>query len=79
MRKSVYGVGEGWDWGGGGGDAAGEDYGWGCQFEVDALGKGNARVACYRCGGKGHMAKECSTPAGMVEGGKGSGKVCGER
>ena len=23
------------------------------------------------CGGKGHLAKECSTPAGIVEGGKG--------
>ena len=72
MGKSVYGVGEGWDWGGA--DAAGEDYGWGREAEVDALGKGNAGVACYRCGGKSHMAKECSTPAGMVEGGKGKGK-----
>ena len=66
VDRGVYGIGEGWDWGGceqpGGDD--------GChEWAVDALGKGNAAVACYRCGGKGHMAKECSTPAGMVEGG----------
>ena len=75
MGKSVYGIGEGWDWGGA--DVGGDDGGWGCEAEIDALGKGNAGVACYRCGGKGHMAKECSTPAGMVEGGKGKGKGSG--
>ena len=35
MGKSVYGVCERWDWG------AGEDDLWGCEAEVDALGKGN--------------------------------------
>ena len=62
MGKSVYGVCERWDWG------AGEDDLWGCEVEVDALGKGNVGVACYRCGGRGHMAKECSTPVEIVKG-----------
>ena len=45
------------------------------ERELDALGKGWPGVKCHRCGGVGHMARECGTPAGkgienMGKGGK---------
>ena len=48
------------------------------DYEIDALGKRWAGVKCHRCGGVGHMAKECGTPPGKgIEGmGKG-GKAWG--
>ena len=41
-------------------------------LEVDYVGAGGQ---CYRCGGKGHMAKDCATAKGKgIEGDKGKGK-----
>ena len=43
----------------------------GQQLEVDAVGRA---VICHRCGGWGHMARECPTPDGKGPKGKGKGK-----
>ena len=46
------------------------------EWSVDAV---TAETQCYRCGGRGHMASRCATPAGKAKGkgfdkGKGKGK-----
>jgi len=55
-------------------DAGGDD-----EEAVDMVGKGG--VQCYRCGGQGHMSKNCATPEpakgkskGNAKGAKGSSK-----
>ena len=45
--------------------------------ELDALSKGKGKgkgVACWNCGGQGHLASQCPTPKGEVKGQKGPGK-----
>ena len=44
------------------------------QVDLDAMGKGD--MSCYRCGGKGHMARDCPTP--MMKGDKGKGDYKGK-
>jgi len=40
-----------------------------CEYEVDAVG---AHTQCYKCGGYGHLARDCATPVEAK--GKGKGK-----
>ena len=42
-----------------------------CDLDVDAV-NGKGGVFCYRCGGQGHIAAKCATPA-PAKGGKGKG------
>ena len=52
-------------------------YGEGGEDEINSLGKGG-KGNCYRCGGYGHMAKDCPTPE--VKGNlKGGGKGYGDK
>ena len=60
---------------GGGKWSMSEGEGWDREWGVDAvgMGKGNPSVRCHRCGGVGHMARECASPWDM-QGSKGEGK-----
>ena len=49
------------------------DWAYDPELEVDAVSK---TTNCYRCGGWGHLARDCSTPEG--KGPKGKGKSKGE-
>ena len=64
---------EGGEW------SMGEGDGWDREWGVDAvgMGKGNPSVRCHRCGGVGHMARECASPWDM-QGNKGDGKGGGK-
>ena len=36
-------------------------------------------IACYRCGGAGHLARDCATPKGDGKGNRKGGKSHGKR
>ena len=56
-----------------GAEAGEEEWDHNFEFDVDAVSR---TPICYRCGGSGHLARDCPTPEG--KGPKGKGKTKGE-